>query len=291
MPSFVRLVLASLPLLNFFVPASPGASTYDSTPIEPKELIQLFPARDLSAFYTWLPDSGYADPDRVFQVVDQIDGAPAIRVSGQHDGGLVTRANYTNYRLVVEFRHGNILWAPRTANARDSGILLHGQGEDGAYRQDFKSPWIRSVEFQIIEGGTGDLLLLGGVARNVKERILTRLTLPVTLGTPVWNPAGVPKEFASGRIDWFGRDPQWKNQLGFRGPRDVEKPVGQWNRLEAICSGGALTFFVNGIKVNEGTNGTLRAGRILFQSEGAEIFFRRIELFPLKPAGSDAKAN
>ena len=131
---------------------------------------------------------------------------------------------------------------------------MHGQGEDGAYRQDFKSPWIRSVEFQIIEGGTGDLLLLGGVARNVKDRILTRLTLPVTPGTPVWTQAGVPKEFESGRIDWFGRDPQWKNQLGFRGPRDVEKPVVQWNRLEAICSGGDLTFFVNGIKVIDVTD-------------------------------------
>ena len=107
----------------------------------------------------------------------------------------------------------------------------------------------------------------------------------------MWNQAGVPKEFESGRIDWFGRDPQWKNQLGFRGPRDVEKPVVQWNRLEAICSGGDLTFFVNGIKVNEGTNGTLRSGRILFQSEGAEIFFRRIELFPLKPAGAGGRAN
>ena len=118
MPSLVRLVLASLPLLKLFASALPGAPMYDSPPIEPKEPIQLFPARDLSAFYTWLPDSGYADTDPVFQVVDQIDGGPAIRVSGQHDGGLVTRANYTNYRLVVEFRHGNILWAPRTNYAR-----------------------------------------------------------------------------------------------------------------------------------------------------------------------------
>ena len=44
---------------------------------------------------------GRNDPDRVFTVVDQIDGAPAIRISGQHWGGIVTRESYTNYRLVV----------------------------------------------------------------------------------------------------------------------------------------------------------------------------------------------
>ena len=33
-----------------------------------------------------------------------------------------------------------------------------------------------------------------------------------------------------GRFNWFGRDPNWKDQLGYRGPKDVEKPLGEWNR-------------------------------------------------------------
>jgi len=85
-PSLVRLVFASRPLLKLFAAAVPGEPMDDSPLIEPKEPIQLFPARNLSAFYTWLPDSGYADPARVFQGVDQIDGAPAICFSGQPDG-------------------------------------------------------------------------------------------------------------------------------------------------------------------------------------------------------------
>ncbi|HRE81524.1 MAG TPA: DUF1080 domain-containing protein [Opitutaceae bacterium] len=264
--------------------SSRGASSYSTPAIVPTKPLSLFNGRDLDGFYTWIPRSGYADPDRVFTVVDQVDGAPAIRISGQHDGGLITRENYANYHLVVEFRYGVITWASRKNNARDSGILLHGQGEDGGYRQDFKSPWLRSVEFQIIEGGTGDLLLLGGLTPGSAERINTRLTIPVTPGTQTWNPEGTPKTFFSGRIDWFGRDPRWKNQLGFRGSRDAEKPVGEWNRLEAICAEGNLTFLVNGVKVNEGKDGNLREGRILFQSEGAEIYFRRIELLPLSDA-------
>ena len=69
--------------------------------------------------------------------------------------------------------------------------------------------------------------------------------------------------------------------LGFRGAKDVEKPVGEWNRLEAICEGGDVTYFVNGVKVMEGRNGSFSSGKLLFQSEGAEIFFRLIELQPL----------
>jgi hypothetical protein len=34
--------------------------------------------------------------------------------------------------------------------------------------------------------------------------------------------------------------------------------------------------------VNVGTNASHTQGKILFQSEGAEVFFRKIELLPLK---------
>ncbi|MCA1564038.1 MAG: DUF1080 domain-containing protein, partial [Acidobacteria bacterium] len=62
---------------------------------------------------------------------------------------------------------------------------------------------------------------------------------------------------------------------------DLEKPTGEWNRIEAVCAGGNVTCLVNGVKVNEATNGTFKEGRIMFPSEGAELFFRRIELHPL----------
>jgi hypothetical protein len=83
-------------------------------------------------------------------------------------------------------------------------------------------------------------------------------------------------------VDCGYKDPQWKDVPGFRGPRDVEKPVGQWNRVEVICDGGTLTYFLNGEKVNEVQDCTFREGRILFQSEAAEVFFRKIELHPLR---------
>ena len=254
-------------------------------PITPRETIVLFDGKtvkDLSAFYTWLPKFGHVDPDKVFTVVDQIDGAPAIRSSGQHWGGIVTRSNYTNYKLITEFRWGNVTWGTRTNRARDSGILLHAQGEDGNAAKDFKSPWLRSVEFQIIEGGTGDIILVNGHDRGSDTPIAPTLVAKVAANGKNWDPAGKPTTFTKGRIDWQYRDLGWKDVLGFRGAKDVEKPVGQWNRLEAICEGGDVTYFVNGVKVMEGREGSFKAGKLLFQSEGAEIFFRLIELHPLK---------
>ena len=283
-PSFWFRCLTIVAAVGCVRLASFGAAS-DAAPITPKETIVLFDGKtkkDLSLFYTWLAKFGHEDPDQVFTVVDQIDGAPAIRSSGQHYGGFVTKANYTNYRLITEFRWGNITWAPRTNRARDSGILLHGQGDDGNASKEFKSPWMRSVEFQIIEGGTGDIILVNGYNRGSNEVIAPKLTAKVAANGKNWDPAGQPKEFTKGRIDWQYRDLGWKDVLGFRGAKDVEKPVGEWNRLEAICEGGDVTYFVNGVKVMEGRHGSFTSGKLLFQSEGAEIFFRLIELQPLK---------
>ena len=259
--------------------------TAQEAPITPKETIVLFDGKtkkDLSAFYTWLRDYGHKDPNRVFTVVDQIDGAPAIRSSGQNYGGIITKASYSNYKLVTEYRWGNLTWAPRTNRARDSGILLHGQGEDGNAAKDFNSPWFRSVEFQIIEGGTGDIILVNGYDRGSDKQSGPKLVAKVAANGKNWDPNGKATEFTRGRIDWQYRDLGWKDVLGFRGAKDAEKPPGQWNRLEAICSGGDVTYFVNGVKVMEGRDGSYTSGKLLFQSEGAEIFFRLIELHPLK---------
>jgi hypothetical protein len=289
MKSLNRALSCSFLTLAFvaatFLPHVLTASSSGTAPITPKETIVLFDGKtkkDLSAFYTWLPKFGNEDPDKVFTVVDQVDGAPAIRSSGQHWGGIVTKENYTNYKLVTEFRWGNVTWAPRTNRTRDSGILLHAQGPDGNAAKNFLSPWFRSVEFQIIEGGTGDIILVNGYDRGSDQVIAPKLTAKVAANGKNWDPAGQPKEFTRGRIDWQYRDLGWKDVLGFRGPKDVEKAVGEWNRLEAICEGGDVTYFVNGTKVMEGRNGSFTWGKLLFQSEGAEIFFRLIELQPLK---------
>ncbi len=60
--------------------------------------------------------------------------------------------------------------------------------------------------------------------------------------------------------------------------KDNEKPTGEWNRIEVIAKKGKCTHIVNGVVVNEAENVSLRAGRILIQSEGAEIYYRKIDI-------------
>jgi hypothetical protein len=262
--------------------AVPLAALDDKDGAEAKA-VRLFDGKSLSNFYTWLVDSKDKDPDKVFTVVDQIDGAPAIRVSGQHWGGLITQQLYSNYHLIVEYRWGLATWGERKNRARDSGILLHAQGPEGNYKPDFNGPWMRSVEFQIIDGGVGDLILVNGYNPEGKliETSLTATSSKDRDGESVYDPKGPEVEFHGHRINWYGRDPDWEDRLGFRGKEDVESPEGQWTRLEAICDGNKITNIVNGKVVNVGTRSSLKEGKLLFQSEGAEILFRRIDLVPL----------
>ena len=255
--------------------------------ITPKETVVLYDGKtvnNLSRFYTWLGGLGKnTDPKRVFTVVDQIDGAPAIRVSGEIWGGIETPDAYANYKLVLEFRWGDVTWGSRKDRARNSGILLHCVGEDGNYKSDFKGDWVSSIEYEILEGRMADIILVGGFQRDTKQKILPRLTMTQTQQR-IWDPKGKPKEFkpGMGHLHWKDWDSEWKDVLGFRGKRDLDRPHGQWNLVEIIAEADRLIYFFNGTKVMEGTNVWPTAGRLMFQSEGAEIFFRRIELQPLK---------
>lgn len=62
------------------------------------------------------------------------------------------------------------------------------------------------------------------------------------------------------------------NELGFRGTGCSDKPIGQWNRAEILARGGDISYSLDGQKILEATEGSSTEGRIMFQSEGAEIF-------------------
>ncbi len=263
------------------------SATNDAGVVVPREVISLFNGRDLSAFYSWLVDYHREDPLRVFSVVDCVDGAPAIRISGQIFGGLYTRQQFAHYKLVAEFRWGLATWGSRTNAAKDSGVLLHCTGRDGNYfSKTFNGPWMRGYEFQIIQGGVGDLLVLGGYEPDgsVIQCAATVTTIKDRDGETVWASNGKAEEFQSGRINWWGRDVGWDDRLGFRGRQDVESPDGEWTRIETICADDTLDYYVNGQRVNYASRLSHKAGRLIFQSEGAEIFFRKIELHPLPAA-------
>src|SRR6185295_3410194 len=219
-----------------------------STARENGSVIHLLNGKDLNGFYPYLKDFGATnDPDRVFTLTNG-----TLRISGQHYGYLSTKKEFADYRLVTEFRWGGTTWPPRLTNACDSGVLVHTVGKDGV--------WPKSIEAQIIEGGTGDILVVSGAYLTVNGE---------TRGPKIQ------------RFDRPGRNP-WQDAKGFRGPHEIEKPRGEWNRMEIVCDGGKISVTVNGHKTLEGINAMPRVGRILIQSEAAEIFFRRLDVYPLK---------
>lgn len=249
----------------------PGIPAFarDLPHVETGEPVLRFNGKDLDGFYTYLKNSKYDDPMGVFSVRDGM-----IVVSGRDWGGFATRDDFADYHLIVEWRWGEKTWPPRQHAARDSGILLHGVGADGAAA----GQWLESIECQIIEGGSGDIILVGGAGKP-------RLTVPSRLnadGQPYYDPAAEPRTLDSGRFNWWGRDPDWNDELGFRGARDIEKPAGEWNRMEVICDQDRITNILNGVVVCAGTAARPARGRILFQSEGAEIHFRTIEVRPIR---------
>jgi neutral ceramidase len=238
--------------------------------VTPTQEISLFNGHDLDGWYTWLKENKYEDPKKVFSVRDGM-----IRISGEEWGGIATRKSYRDYHLVVEWKWGGPTYGERTGKARDSGILVHARGEDGAYSRT----WLESIESQVIEGGTGDFIMVGGR----RQPSLTVQVREGANGEVYWQEGGKPVTRDKGRFNWYGRDPEWKDQMGFRGRQDVESPTGEWNRSEVICEGDSIKTMLNGKVVNYGTNSSHTFGKIQLQSEGAEILIRRVELLPLAP--------
>ncbi|MGH7494411.1 MAG: 3-keto-disaccharide hydrolase [bacterium] len=235
---------------------------------EPK-WTSLFNGKDLSGwdtFLSYVPESGAKeilgvnkDPEGVFSVVDG-----SIRISDKIWGALTSKEEFENYHLRFQFKWGEKKWPPREKAKRDSGVLYHCVGPHGAQSDH----WMRSHETQVQEGDCGDYHSLDGA----------RMDLAV----------------ASVELD--GK-PELQYKPGaaiIRGVKqrvvklqDFEKPYGQWNTLEVIARGDSMTHIVNGEVVLhathsrqmiDGKEAPLARGKIQIQSEGAEVFYRNIEI-------------
>lgn len=240
--------------------------------------IKLFNGKNLEGWYTYTVQTKYENPG-IFTVVDGM-----LRVSGgsgtnAYFGGIITKKAYGNYKLTFEYKWGEPTYGTRHNKSRDSGVLLHCIGPNGP------GPWMTSYEFQVIEGGTGDILVVNATKQDDEGKpVDLKMTAEgfVDGKQRYFKEGGEKLEFLnSGRLNWWGRDPQWKDEIGYRGPKDVESPFGQWTKCEAIVKGDEIIYYVNGKLVNRARGLNITKGKLLFQTEGAEIWYRKIELTPL----------
>lgn len=208
------------------------------------------------------------DPKQVF-TMKEIDGEPVLHISGEIYGALSSLAEYENYHLRLKFKWGEKKWAPRLTRRRDSGILYHCLAPHGM----FWNVWMQSQEFQVQEGDVGDFYALS----------TTQMEIPAA------KPTG-EKEFnyQKGATKQLFSNADKSVPIHCNKGLDNEKPHGQWNTLELICLGDQSIHIVNGKVVMalyeskfadpNGEIKSLTKGKIQIQSEGAEMFYKGIEI-------------
>jgi hypothetical protein len=237
------------------------------------EPVALFDGKDTAKWYTFLRDHGKdKDPNGNFTIHDGI-----LRISGRDFGGLLTRDEYANYEVRLEYAWGGKVWPPREKTARDSGVIVHCTGRDGAVSKS----WMEGIQCNMLEGATGDISITG-TSRKYRFKAQAEERPAGKKTGFYWKDGAAARDFGVGtRLLWFGRDPAWENVLGFRGKNDVEKGVGEWNTLVVTMKGDTMTVRLNDVTLSRATNLGVTRGRLQIQSEGAEVLIKKIILKPL----------
>jgi Domain of Unknown Function (DUF1080) len=210
------------------------------------------------------------DPLNVFTMIKE-NNEDVLYVTGQIYGGLSTKEEYGDYHLSAQFKWGIKVYEPRLTKPKDSGILYHCVGEHGG----FWNVWMNSIEYQVCENEIGDLFALS------KRRLLVNSELD---SDNFWIYNSTKSENAFG-----GGIPEGaKNRYRCKSSKHDEKPIGEWSTLEIYCIGDMGIHVLNGKVVNvvkentkaeiENKENFLRKGKIQFQSEGAECWYKDIKI-------------
>jgi hypothetical protein len=234
----------------------------------------LFNGKDLSG---WTPFFNGRDKAAKFDDLVQVsNGEIHIYPEGKDGdkapfGYLRSAKAYSHYHLRLEYKWGTKRFVPKQTAKRDSGMLYHVVGPDKV--------WPRCVELQVQEGDTGDIFTVN-----------TRVTATVDPKKPKY---GVDKSNAS---TFLAADKGGvAHTQGTKGiTRVIKSETAErdgWNIVEAIVAGGSATHIVNGKVVNQCTDiqqpgpgdtwVPLTAGQIILQAEGAEVFYRNIDIKPV----------
>jgi hypothetical protein len=213
----------------------PGMAGAQSAPVA------LFDGKTLSGWSHFLVDPAVAMSD-VWSVKDG-----AIVCKGEPLGYLLTKAEYTNFTLTVEWRYP-VGAAARLGKTPNSGVFVRLDGNPKPQGVP------RTYEVQLQVGHAGDVM-------------------------GFW---GMPLDGDATRRREAKASPRLGDMVGFSRSGGTEKPEGEWNTFEITVNGGTITVRLNGLLVNQVSGAAAIPGHIGLQSEGGEVHFRRVELTPLE---------
>jgi len=188
-------------------------------------------------------------------------------------GVIVTDGTYSRFHLDFEYAWGPKKFDPRKDMLRDAGLLYHIADPN----QRIFGIWPVSMECQIQEGDTGDLVFL-------KVRALSWLHPDVKNAPQGQGEAGLLPE--------HGGTPALcaQKQNFYVGRYPVHDTLDGWNRVEAIVHGSeSAVHVINGqvrsrvFHIADDNQKPLASGHIALQLEGAEILYRNIRIRELAP--------
>jgi Domain of Unknown Function (DUF1080) len=184
------------------------------------------------------------DPKGVFSIVT-VDGEPAIRISGEVWGALISKETFCDFHLRAEYEWGSTIGP--SLGFRDSGVMYMSTGPLGAVNAGgpaLSNPigsgaYLVSVEYQITPSDVGDLVTLGPIAFTSLGRV-----------APVERPG------------WNHLEIIMKNGVATHLHEGVEVARGQ---------GFTITWPGE-------APAAIGCGTLQLESEGSEIFFRHLEI-------------
>lgn len=201
------------------------------------------------------------DPLKVFTVKDGL-----LHISGEIWGAVTHKEIFGNYHLRFETKWGKKKYAPKDNSPRDGGLLFHcTEGFDYAFKC-----WMRSMEMQVQEGEIGDFFNVGG--GNAEFQFTPAIKTIYNETADQYDPSQPPLRHP-GRVYRSG---------------NFESPQGAWTTSELVARHSDAVFIVNGFVVNRMFNifrqdlkEQVIKGKIQFQSEGAEHYYRKIDIRPI----------
>lgn len=212
-----------------------------SLPLFAAEPIALFDGKSLAG---WTSDVPEADKTPNLQVSFIVRDGNLVSL-GRPLGHLVTDKEFSNYKLVVEYRF--------PAKPGNCGVLVHASTP-----RYLNGMFPKSIEVQMMHQHAGDFWCIG---ENIEVPDMENRR-PRKDETQKY---GGEKEDARRIVNLTDGS---------------EKPLGEWNTMEIECKGGEVKVHVNGVLVNHGSKSTATSGKIALQAEGAEVEFRKVELTP-----------
>ncbi|HEX6883900.1 MAG TPA: DUF1080 domain-containing protein [Planctomycetota bacterium] len=190
--------------------------------------------------------------------------AGVIVGTGKPLGGARTRKTYTNFELVVEWRH--------LEHAGNSGLFLWCP--ESAFTDLPKGQLPRSgIEVQVLDlGYEADWL----AAKGARSDWFTSHGDVFPVGSSRMAPFTPVLEYrAEDGATWRVGQPDGSRSFP---TRRLTRPFGQWNHYYVRAVNAEVRLWVNGEEVNGGTRCQPATGYLALEAEGARVEYRNLRL-------------